>query len=373
MSGRTTRRGLFATGAGIAATSVLSGCSSSSTMSSPSASTPTSTAVAVHGTTQAGVARPALPQQQLMSQVFDLEGDTQRVLAGLGRSIDELTGSAILGVVAPRDLTVTVGVGPRMVAAVDSTLPGAEDLPRYRRESIPDGARGGDLWLQVCGSDALAVSMAATTLRESLASTARLRWQQRGWRGQYAATPDGHQAGRNVMGFQDGIVGARDADELHDGVWLAAPASVAGGTIAVVRRFRIDVAGWRALDVARQQDAVGRELVSSRPLSGGVDVDLGAKTPEGSYRIPADAHIRRAHALALGVPLMLRRSYSIDDPEPGLLFISFQNTLRAFTATMQSLDESDRMLDFAATTATGTFLVLPGFSPSRPLGSTLFG
>jgi dye decolorizing peroxidase len=373
MSGGTTRRALFATGAGMAAMSMLAGCSSSVTTSARSASTAASAAVAVHGTTQAGVARPALPQQQLMSQVFDLDGDVRRVLAGLGRTIHELTGSAILGVVAPGDLTVTVGVGPRIVAAVDSTLPGAADLPRYRRESIPDGARGGDLWLQACGSDALAVSMAATTLQESLTPAARLRWQQRGWRGEYAVTPDGHQAGRNVMGFQDGIVSARDADELHDGVWLAAPARVAGGTIAVVRRFRIDVARWRALGVARQQDAVGRELVSSRPLSGGVDPDLGAKTPEGGYRIPADAHIRRAHALALGVPLMLRRSYSIDDPEPGLLFISFQNTLRAFTATMQSLEESDRMLDFATTTATGTFLVLPGFSAARALGATLFG
>ena len=100
---------------------------------------------------------------------------------------------------------------------------------------------------------------------------------------------------------------------------------------------------------------------------------LTAKTPDGQYLIPADAHLRRSSALATGVPLMLRRGYPVDDPGPGLLFVSFQSTLAAFVRTLQRMDESDRLMEFATATASAHFLVLPGFTPRRPLGSTLFG
>ena len=75
----------------------------------------------------------------------------------------------------------------------------------------------------------------------------------------------------------------------------------------------------------------------------------------------------------VGAGLMLRRSYSIDEPAPGLLFISFQNDLRTFTATLTHMDAADALLDFTTTTAGGTFLILPGFDRQRPLGFGLFG
>jgi len=330
--------------------------------------------VAAHGVEQAGIARPELPQPGLVSLVLDLHAAPAPLLAGLGRLIARITATGLdRTAVAAGDLTVTVGVGPALVAAVDPTLPGAHELPAYRREEVPDHARGGDLWVQVCGSDRLAVAMAVVEIQEWLADRATVRWSQRAWRGDDTAAPGGHPVPRNLQGFQDGIVNPRTSTELSDSVWLPRPARLAGGTIAVVRRFRFDLAGWRALGVHHQQQAVGRELVSSRALSGGDDVDVNAKTPDGRYRIPLDAHVRRANPSALGVGMMLRRSYSIDDPEPGLLFVSFQRSLRTFTATMDSLDHGDRMLGFATTTATGTFLVLPGFSADRPLGSMLFG
>jgi dye decolorizing peroxidase len=85
-----------------------------------------------------------------------------------------------------------------------------------------------------------------------------------------------------------------------------------------------------------------------------------------------DAHLRRAHTTSVGVGLMLRRSYSTDDPAPGLLFISFQNDIRTFTNTLTRMDNGDALLSFTTTTASATFLVLPGFDERRPLGATLF-
>lgn len=118
------------------------------------------------------------------------------------------------------------------------------------------------------------------------------------------------------------------------------------------------------------------------PLSGGTitsDPALGAKTPDGRYLIPADAHVRRANSNVVGVGLMLRRSYSTDEPTPGLLFISFQNDIRTFTNTLTRMDHSDALLEFTTTTASATittasatFLTLPGFDQQHPLGATLF-
>jgi len=365
---RPSRRGLLAFGAGTAAV-VATGCGAAT---SRAATGTTPAAVDVFGAEQAGITRPALPQAQLISQVYDVHSAPGPLLRRLGELVVALTGRPLDGVEEPEDLTVTVGVGPRLVRTVGAGLPGAEELPRYRGEEIAADHRGGDLWVQICGTNPLVTGMAAAEIQHALGGDVRLRWSQRGWRGDYQRTPDGHQAGRNLQGFQDGIVNPRSADELRDGVWLAGLSAVAGGTVAVIRRFRIDLGAWRDMGVPAQEAAVGRTKTGSAPLSGGRNVDLGAKTPDGRYKIASDAHVRRANPLDTGVPTMLRRSYSVDDPEPGLLFISFQNALRTFTATMQRLSESDRMLDVATTTATGSFLVLPGVTKSRPLGSTLF-
>ncbi|MBM7516971.1 Dyp-type peroxidase [Nocardioides nitrophenolicus] len=371
---RTTRRGLV--GLGVASAVGLAACRAGEDPAAPgpeAAAGPP--AVDPNGAQQAGIVRPALPQAQLVSLVLDVvdgAGGPGPLLRDLGALVVELTDAGVQGV-APGDLTVTVGVGPRLVAAVDPGLPGASELPEFGREEIAEHGRGGDLWVQVCATDPLVVSMAVSSVRALLEDRTTLRWSQRAWRGAAEDTSDkGVRAARNVQGFQDGIIAPRGSDELDASVWLAGPEPVVGGTIAVVRRFRIDVDAWRALSTGEQEAAVGRERASSVPLSGKGDPNLTAKTPDGRYLIPADSHVRRAHPLDVGVPMMLRRSYSIDEPSPGLLFISFQNTLRAFTATMQRLDESDRMMEFATTTATGTFLVLPGHSATRPLGSTLF-
>lgn len=366
------RRSVLTFGAATAATAAVAGCTprrEAEVTESPAESA----AVPARGRHQAGVVSPALPQSQLISQVYTIDVPPAPLLAGLGSLIDDLTTTPLDGVVEPGDLTVTVGVGPRWVRAVDPDLPGAQELPPFTGEQIDDRHRGGDLWIQVCGTNSLAVGLAAAQLQEYLRQAGELRWAQGGWRGPYESTPDGHRAGRNLQGFQDGLVNPRSAEDLDEGVWIAQPSKAAGGTIAVIRRFRMDLPAWRALGAAGQERAVGRRKASSMALSGRANVNLGAKTADGRYRIPVDAHVRRAHPLDVGVPTMLRRSYSIDVPEPGLLFVSFQNELRTFTATMQRLVESDAMVATTTTTATGSFLVLPGATRERPLGSTVFG
>ncbi|MFE0022602.1 Dyp-type peroxidase [Amycolatopsis sp. NPDC059021] len=331
------------------------------------------------GPHQAGITLPAQPQSHLVIVVADFDDSAEAgpILAALGRSVLALTGGAddrLLGLPAD-DLTVTIGLGPRLVRRIDPGLPGATDLVPSSREEIAPQARGGDLLLQLCASDPLVLSVAAAALLAAAGEKVRERWRQSGRRGRHVPVSEGLTAPRNLLGFADGIVGPHSVPEQQRGLWLAGPPRVAGGTIAVVRRMELDLPRFAGLSVAAQEAVIGRRRDSGIPLSGGIIADgpdLGAKTPDGRYLVPADAHVRRAHANLVGVDLMLRRSYSMDEPQPGLVFISFQNDLRTFTATLTHMEASDALLPFTTTTASGTFLILPGFDQRVPLGASLF-
>ncbi|MFI1868876.1 Dyp-type peroxidase [Streptomyces jumonjinensis] len=376
------RRALLdVTGATVAA-GLIAGCSPDSAQPdrpAPSAAA-TPTPVPATGRHQAGVTLPQSAQRNLLAVVADLGTAVAPgpLLAELGEAIRTLTAgsdSRLLGL-PPGDLTVTVGVGPRLVRTAGASLPGAADLPRFSRERIASQARGGDLLIQICASDALLVPVAAAALLDRAGDRIRERWRQSGRRGTNVSVAKGLTAPRNLLGFIDGIVGPHTTAEQKRDLWLAGPPAVAGGTLAVLRRMELDLPRFAALPVSEQEAVFGRHRASGVPLSGGTVASgpqLGAKTPDGRYLVPVDAHVRRANPNVVGVGLMLRRSYSTDEPAPGLLFISFQNDLRTFTATLTRMDASDALLPFTTTTASATFLILPGFDQQHPLGSHLFG
>ena len=373
------RRAFLGVTGALAAAGLAAGCESRSVASIQSDALAPAAPVSPLGRYQAGITLPQPAQPNLLAVIADLADGAAvgPLLAELGQAIRTLTAGTdarLLGL-SPGDLTVTIGVGPRLVRMVDASLPGATDLPEFSREQIAAPARGGDLLIQICASDALVVPVAAAALLNQAGDRVHERWRQSGRRGPNLPVEQGVTAPRNLLGFIDGIVGPHTTVQQQQDLWLAGPVPVAGGTIAVLRSMELDLPRFAALSVADQEAVFGRRRATGIPLSGGTiaaDPDLGAKTPDGRYLIPADAHLRRAHATVVGVGLMLRRSYSTDEPTPGLLFISFQNDLRTFTNTLTHMDNADALLPFTSTTASSTFLILPGFDEQHPLGSTLF-
>ncbi|MER7509352.1 Dyp-type peroxidase [Streptomyces lavendulae] len=328
------------------------------------------------GARQPGVDRPAQPQTHAVVSVYELpqEAGSVRVAARLAEVLVELAGKPGGAAAAPAgDLTVTVGLGPRLLGPAGQGLPGGLQLPPFAREERTARAWGGDLLVQVCASDPDAVALADARLAGALAAEgASGRWAQEGFR------PPGGGPVRNLLGFPDGIENPRTRPELDREVWLDGPGPFAGGTVAVVRRLRIDVSGFLAQPATRQEEAIGRRRADGAPLSGGAALDrldLSAKTARGRYLVPAMAHARRANPNATGSGRMLRRGYSYrNGPEDqGLLFVSFQRRLRTFTATQRRLDDGDDLMRFVTATASGAFFVPRAFTPERPLGGDLLG
>ncbi|GAA1516532.1 Dyp-type peroxidase [Nocardioides humi] len=362
-----------------------------STPTTPTTADPTSPAgasddgapVAARGRRQAGVDRPVRPPHHLSFVVLGEQGDAAlgrtdvaALLAGLGEQVDVLTTSGDPRLPdMPGNLTVQVGVG---AAWADLAEPGLGDrvrLPAFRgSDALAADLRGGDLVLAVAADDPALPDHVVDLLLADLPGL-RVRWTQRAFR-----SPGTGAVVRNPLGFLDGIVQPEDAAAMDAGVWIRDGAAT-DGTIGVVRRFTLDGAAFARLGADEQAAVIGRRP-DGTPLSGGAadaDVDLTAKTPHGEYLVPADSHVRAAHPSFTGSALMARRSYAIRvdadgaAPRPGLLFCSFQDDVRVFARTQQRMDRVDRLMDFATPTAEIGFLVLPGFAPDRPLGSTLFG
>ena len=215
---------------------------------------------------------------------------------------------------------------------------GIDGLPEFPGDAVQSQDLGGKLFVQICGDDPAAVRDAASRLRPD----GRLRWREQGFC---------HSDSTNMLGFKDGIVVPKTPQEFDDEVWLPD-----GSTIAVVRRMKLDIAGFAAMPVADQERVFGRRKHDAVPLSGGEEVDLSAKTPDGEYVIPADAHVRRAHPLMAGAGLMLRRSYNYAE---GLLFISYQRELKTFVNTMYRMTDGDALLRYATTTSSAAFRIPP--------------
>ncbi|UFU06796.1 Dyp-type peroxidase [Ruania halotolerans] len=330
--------------------------------------------VSPHEDHQAGIDRPATPQQHGCVAVLDLNrhdaGHLRAVLAAIGTEITRLTTTATPELPdGPADLTLTVGVGPSVVQSLyGSGVPGAETLPRFGSDTdLAEQRSGGDLFLAAYSSDpnATADALAAVT---SAVDGGEQRWSQRCFRGQGEGT-----IVRNPLGFHDGVIVPRSTEELAENVWIP-DGPAAGGSVLVVRRIALDAEAFRNETIDRQEQIVGRRRFDGAPLSGGGptdEVDLLAKTAEGEFRTPARSHVRAAHPSFTGSHLMLRRGYAFDNggADSGLLFMCFQRELRTFVRTQQRLDEIDDLMDYTRVTASGTFLVLPGFTPDRPLGS----
>lgn len=344
--------------------------------SSESASTARVEPTGLH---QAGMRRPETPQSHGRLLALDVTSTDLAWLAGVGETILDLIDethpdAATILPDGAGDLTITVGLGPRLIAAVDPTLPGAEDLPEFVGDgAIPANRRGGDVLLAAYSSNPT-ILRPVLDLLAAMISNSRPRWDQRAFRG-----PGTGGVVRNPLGFLDGIIVPHGDEEFDRNVWIA-EGPLAHGTICVIRRLRLDAGSFHARSLTDQEAVFGRRAKDGSPLSGGGpldQVDLRAKTPDGRYLIAADAHARAAHPSFTGSELMLRRGYGFDDgtvdgvPDAGLVFVCFQRSLRTFTATQSRLDEVDALSQFVVPTGSATFVILPGFDRSAPLGAAL--
>ncbi|MFF2545034.1 Dyp-type peroxidase [Kitasatospora sp. NPDC058063] len=349
------------------------------------AAAPEPSAVPFHGERQAGVTAPQQPATQLLAldlapaATSDGRAALRGLLGGLTRVLAEAAAArpadARLRDGRPAGLSSLVGVGPGLAARLGLNVPPAllTELPAFPGDRLDPARGGGDLVVQLCAVDRWPLSVVAEQVGEAArAAGAAVRWTQSG----FLARTTGGATPRNLFGFKDGTA---NPDGTDSGQWVwGPPGPYEHGTTLVYRRIRMDTAAFAALPGDRQEQVMGRRAGDGAPLTGTAEhdePDIYTKNPDGSYVIPATAHVRLSSPRLDGGARMLRRGYSYDDGpgDRGLLFCAFMRDPAQFTRVQNRLAARDALNAFVEHTASAVAYVLPGAPEGGTLGDGLFG
>lgn len=299
--------------------------------------------------------------------------DDARRMASGSASRTDLAPELLL---APANLTITVGFGEGFFEAIDkeSQRPEwLEDLPAYDTDELRPEWSGGDIVLQMCADDKVTLAHAARNMIRNAASYLDVRWVQVGFQHAGGARQPG-QTPRNLFGQKDGTVNPRTAREFTDQVWIdSGPEWLRGGSAMVVRRIEMDMDGWDVLDRKSRTEITGREIDTGAPVGGKDEFETVNLDATDSFGLPVtdpQSHVARAMP-PKDAPhqKLLRRVYNYDlPPEPegrftsntGLVFICYQkDPLKQFHPIQLRLSESDRLNQWIFHIGSAVF-VMPG-------------
>lgn len=160
---------------------------------------------------------------------------------------------------------------------------------------------------------------------------------------------------RDLLGFVDGTENP-EGDKAEDAVTIGEEdAAYAGGSYVIVQKYLHDMAGWDALSVEEQEDAIGRSKLDD------VEMDDDAK--------PANAHIKlNVIHDAEGKQLQIMRDNmpfgSVGEREFGTYFIGYAKDPSVTEHMLRNMfigdppGTYDRILDFS-TPKTGALFFVP--------------
>lgn len=394
---RVTRRGVLVAG-GAVIIGAASGCASGSDTASPVA-TPSSTVEAkpsdvipFYGAHQAGVETPSALTQSFIGlnlRSRDRESAEAALLLVSDDAARLTQGVAALGdtepeiALNPSRLTVTVGLGAGFFDAAGVVKPEQlRDIPSFRTDAFEDGWEQTDLLLQVGSDDPLTLAHTVRMLTKDLATLTKVAWIQDGFISPNPANP-GSRTTRNLMGQVDGTVNAAastpDFDEV---VWIDGGSPwVSGGTVLVLRRIRMLMDTWDALDQAAQELVIGRHRDSGAPLGQQNETDpmpWDEVDELGLPVIPMDAHARVAHATD-NQSSILRRPYNYDagfqrgKADVGLIFAAYmRDPATSFIPMQQRIADSDAFNVWNTTIGSATYFIPSGASEGGVIGEGMF-
>jgi deferrochelatase/peroxidase EfeB len=299
----------------------------------------------------------------------------------------------------PARLTVTFGFGGGLFIkdgkdryGLASRRPEAfVDMPRFVGDQLLEAHTGGDLSVQACADDPQVAFHAVRQLARLAENVAQVRWAQTGF------IPSGKGAPRNLMGFKDGTnnPSITDPKAMERFVWVGAegPSWMRGGSYLVVRRIRIALEHWDRMQVAFQEQTVGRQKVSGAPLGGKGEydaLDLDATDKDGNPVIAESAHVRLAAGASNSGAQILRRPYSYNDGvnftaerwppwrqgmeyDAGLFFLAYQRDPRSgFILIYDKMSKLDMMNQFVTHVGGGLFACPRGAAKGEFIGQQLF-
>lgn len=345
-----------------------------------------------YGDNQAGVETPSALHQSFLG--FDLVNSDRDTAEAVLRLVSDdaarlMNGEPALGDLEPEiakrpaGLTITVGLGRDFYKAAKASPPEQlREIPDFSTDQLQEDWAQTDFVVQIGSNDPLSLSHASRMIVKDLRSLADLSWRQDGFRSGADLIP-GYDEPRNLLGQVDGIVNPEPGSDQFDRVvWNEADdVTVDGGTVLVLRRIKLLTDKWDTLDLAAQDQVMGRERDTGAPVGAnpGDDMPFDEVDEDGLPVISDNAHARVAHA-ASDESMILRRPYNYDagvqadgSVEVGLLFAAYmRDPATSFIPMQEMVSQMDAFNEWNTTIGSSTYFVLPGAAPGEFLGQGLF-
>lgn len=364
---------------------------------------PASAAEAFWGEHQAGIVskEPAHTYFVAFDLITDQRGQLQALLQRWTLAAAELIESGAMPGLMNKPLSVTFGFGPSLFEkdgqdrfGLAAQRPAAlVNLPRFVGDQLVPERTGGDLSVQVCAEDPLAVETAIRRLAKVAQGVAVMRWAQMGFNGRFQA----HETPRNQMGFKDGTlnVNGQDPQTAKAFVWVGdeGPAWLRGGSYMVIRPIRISLEHWDDMTLAFQEQTIGRHKASGAPIGKQQefeDLDLEREDAQGNPVLTENSHAAMSAPESNGGAQILRRAFSYDNGiakiaerwppwrqlvtfDAGLLFQCYQRDPRTgFIRLFKKMAQIDMLNQFTTHVGGGLFACPHGIKPGAYLGEDLF-
>ena len=313
-----------------------------------------------YGAHQNGIELPA--QANVSVIAFDLKNDVNLAAAGRWMRVwsdtaAKLTqGQEVIGDITPgaeenpARLSATFGFGYSFFEKLgigEKWPEKAKKVPAFSKiDKLRPEWSDGDVVVQIAGDDPLAIFHLSEMLRRDARPFASVRWQQRGFTN--AAGVNTGNVPRNLLGQIDGIVNPKfGSEKFAETVWRND-----GSTFMVVRRIQMNLDTWDKLSSAGKTRVTGRKMSDGRKR---------AVQQE-------NAHVKIAFTkMGQGI---FRRGYNYDDNyingvrQAGLIFISYQESLKRFVNIQTKLAEIDALNIWTTPIGSGFYYVPRGLKNS---------
>lgn len=251
-------------------------------------------------TPQPGILAPLPPLARYLTFRLRPDGDLPTALAALRTLAD---GDRLV-----------VGLGKALLLKLGVEQPSVPAFPAFTGAGIAIPATPADLWCWLRGEDRGELLLLAQMLEEALAP---------GFALEQVIDAFKHQDGRDLSGYEDGTENPVGDDAAAAALVSGQGEGLDGGSFVAVQQWVHDMAAFRRMSGAEQDDMIGRRRSDNEELDDA----------------PESAHVKRTAQESFSPEaFVLRRSMPwAEGQQAGLVFTAFGHSTQAFAAQLKRM------------------------------------
>lgn len=251
-------------------------------------------------TAQPGILAPVPRSARYVSYTLEPDTDPREALQALAAA----TGGS----------DVVVGLGPSLVAVLDTQVPGLHDFPSYSARGVDIPATPTALWCWLRGDDHGVLLHRSLALSDLLAPAFAV---------EQVIDSFMYRDSRDLSGYIDGTENPQDEAAVAAAIVQGQGPGLDGSSFVAVQQWWHELETFKAMPEAEQDNVFGRHQADNEEFD----------------EAPESAHVKRAAQESFSPEaFMVRRSMPwADGMSAGLVFVAFGKTFDAYEAVLKRM------------------------------------